>query len=88
MRSTWPVVAVDAARRGTRPEAACGHLGRLRERAHQVLHGLGIVDEVLGGVEQAPRRLDHLAGGRLQVLDALVDLVFDVLSHPRRSPRT
>ena len=83
-----PVVAIDPARRGTRTEAACGHLGRLRQRAHEVLHGLGILDQLLGGVEQAPRRLDHLAGGHLQVLDALVDLVPGVLSHPRRSPRT
>ena len=55
---------------GTEPRRR--HLRGLGEGSDEVLHGLGVVDELLGGVEQAARGLDHLPRGRLEVLDALV----------------
>ena len=78
-------VVVIAGRRGT--EAAGGGLGHGGKGADEALHGLRVVDELLGGVEQAARGLDHLAGGGLEVLEALLDLVVVVLSHRRPSPR-
>ena len=82
MRWTWPSSPsssspAPAPSAGSRLAAAWATEASV---ADQALHGRRVVDELLGGVEEAAGGLDHLAGRRLQVLDALLDLVV-VVAH-------